>query len=197
LYGFLTLAWVTTIDLRRLLSGRVFNYKLPRTSAASWGLLFLSKTFYYGYMVVIPLVFHPFLYVAAAFVGIHLIQGLTLSLVFQLAHALGENSFPKPGGNSVEKEWAVHEVETTANFAPASGLATWYLGGLNFQIEHHLFPKVSHVHYPAISRIVKKACEESSIAYVSYATMAAAVVSHFRFLRALGRAASPAYPAIP
>ena len=187
LYGFLTLSWVTTMDFRRLISGRIFNYRMPQTTATNWGVLISSKVVYYGYMIAIPLLFHPALYVVIAFVGIHLIQGLTLSLVFQLAHALEENSFPNPSADSreVEKEWAVHEVETTANFATANRLATWYLGGLNYQIEHHLFPKVCHVHYPAISKIVRRTCEESSVSYVNYGTITAAVIAHYRFLRTM------------
>ncbi len=187
LYGLLTLSWVTINDFRRLVTSRIFNYRMPQTSATNWGVLISSKVVYYSYMIAIPLLFHPALYVVIAFVGIHLIQGLTLSLVFQLAHALEENSFPNPDADSreVEKEWAVHEVETTANFATANRLATWYLGGLNFQIEHHLFPKVCHVHYPAISKIVRQTCEESSVSYVNYGTITAAVISHYRFLRTM------------
>jgi linoleoyl-CoA desaturase len=190
LYGLLTLSWVTINDFRRLVTSRIFNYRMPQASAIDWGTTILAKGAYYGYMIVIPLFFHPALYVLIAFVGVHLIQGLTLSLVFQLAHALEENSFPNPDEETrkVEKEWAVHEVETTANFATGNWLATWYLGGLNFQIEHHLFPKVCHVHYPAISRIVRRTCEESSVPYVSYRTITSALVSHYRFLRVMARA---------
>ena len=187
LYGFLTLSWVTVQDFQRLVTGRIFNYRMPDASATNWSGLILSKVVYYSYMIAIPLLFHPLLYVVIAFVGIHLIQGATLSLVFQLAHALEENSFPNPSTDSreVEKEWAVHEVETTANFATGNRLATWYLGGLNFQIEHHLFPKVCHVHYPAISKIVRRTCEESSVPYVDYRSITAAVASHYRFLRTM------------
>ena len=187
LYALLTLSWVVANDFRRLATGRIFNYRMPRVSATNWWEMILLKGLYFGYMIVIPLLFHPALYVVIAFVGIHLIQGLTLSLVFQLAHALEENSFPNPNAvtREVKKEWAVHQVETTANFATGNRLATWYLGGLNYQIEHHLFPKVCHVHYPAISEIVRKTCEESSVPYVNYGTITAAVASHYRFLRAM------------
>jgi len=190
LYGLLTLSWVTTNDFRRLFTSRIFNYQMPQTSISNWGVLILSKGAYYGYMIAIPLFFHPVLYVVIAFLGIHLIQGVTLSLVFQLAHVLEENSFPNPSDETraVEKEWAVHEVETTANFATGNRLATWYLGGLNFQIEHHLFPKVCHVHYPAISRIVRSTCEELAVQYVSYGTITSAIVSHYRFLRLMAGA---------
>lgn len=188
LYGFLTVSWVTITDFRRFFSGRIFSYKLP-TSPANWALLVLSKGIYFGYMIVLPLFFHPLPYVIIAFLGIHFIQGVTLSLVFQLAHAMEKNDFPIPDAelNTVGKEWAVHEVETTVNFALSNRFATWYLGGLNFQIEHHLFPKVCHVHYPAISNIVKETCAEFAVTYVEYPSISSALASHYRHLRHLGK----------
>lgn len=187
-YGFLTLTWVLTNDMRKLVSGRILDYRLPRASRTDLAVMFLGKGLYLGYMIALPLFFHPFLHVAIAFVGMHIVQGVTLSLVFQLAHAMEENTFPVPDSETqaIENEWAIHEVETTANFAPNNKLATLYLGGLNFQIEHHLFPKVCHVHYPAIGRIVKETCAEFSVPYHSYPTITSAVAAHFRFLRAMG-----------
>jgi len=187
-YGFLTITWVLTNDLRRLVAGRILDYRLPRASRSDLTVLFFGKACYLGYMLVLPLFLHSFLHVAIAFVGMHIVQGVTLSLVFQLAHAMGENSFPKPADEkrTIDNEWAAHEVETTANFAPKNKLATLYLGGLNFQIEHHLFPKVCHVHYPALGKIVEKTCADFSLPYISYPTVRAALVAHFRFLRAMG-----------
>jgi linoleoyl-CoA desaturase len=109
-----------------------------------------------------------------------------------LAHTIEGNTFPKPDertGN-IENEWAIHQVETTVDFAPQNKLAAWYLGGLNFQIEHHLFSKICHIHYPAISRIVENTCREFSVSYISYPTVRSAVTAHYRFLKMLGK--SPA-----
>ena len=83
-------------------------------------------------------------------------------------------------------EWAVHQVQTTANFAPTNAFARWYLGGLNFQIEHHLFASICHIHYPAISTIVRQTCDEFAIPYVCYPTVWAAIVGHYRLLKTLG-----------
>ena len=112
-----------------------------------------------------------------------------MSVVFQLAHTVEENDFPvaQIPENIIENEWAIHQVETTANFSPGSRFANWYMGGLNFQIEHHLFPKISHVHYPAISKIIKKACKEFGIPYIEYPKMRLAVVSHLSHLKALSK----------
>jgi linoleoyl-CoA desaturase len=87
----------------------------------------------------------------------------------------------------IENEWAIHQIKTTANFAAGNKLVTWCLGGLNFQIEHHLFPRVSHIHYPAISKIVKDTCEQFKLRYNYFPTMGEAVYSHFKIMDQLGR----------
>jgi linoleoyl-CoA desaturase len=188
-YSLLSLSWMTFSDFNKFFTGRIGEYKLRKPSASEATLFFLTKLFYFGYMLVLPLFFHPFLYVIITFICIHLILGFTLSIVFQLAHTVEGNTFPRPDertGN-IENEWAIHQIETTANFAPKNKLATWYQGGLNFQIEHHLFSNICHIHYPAISKIVRNTCREFGISYVSYPTVWSAVVGHYRFLKDMGK----------
>ena len=115
--------------------------------------------------------------------------GLVISIVFQLAHVIEGTEFHVVEKNASERqEWALHQISSTANFATSSKTLHWLLGGLNFQIEHHLFPRISHIHYPAISKMVKEACRESNIVYNEYNSMFKAVVSHLVHLRRLGRA---------
>ena len=187
-YSLLTLSWLNFNDFQKLFSGRIGHYKLRKSKASDVSLFFLTKMFYIGYALVLPLFFHPFLKVLIAFLAIHFILGFTLSIIFQLAHTVEGNTFPRPADDTatIENEWAIHEVETTANFAPRNRLATWYLGGLNFQIEHHLFTRICHVHYPAISEIVEKTCKEFGISYTSYPTLRSAFVAHYRFLKLMG-----------
>jgi linoleoyl-CoA desaturase len=146
-----------------------------------------------GYMLVLPACFHPVPHVLIAFVVMHGLFGFTLSLVFQLAHIVEHTTFPIPEAHTgrMAHEWAVHEVETTANFAPTNAFARWYLGGLNFQIEHHLFASICHIHYPAISTIVRQTCDEFAIPYVCYPTVWKALVSHYRWLKTLGSRRMP------
>jgi linoleoyl-CoA desaturase len=112
-----------------------------------------------------------------------------LSLVFQLAHTVEHTSFPVPDAatGKMEDEWAIHQLKTTANFATKNKLVSWLVGGLNFQIEHHLFPKISHIHYPAISKIIRQACQEYGIVYIEYKRVHHAVASHVAFLKQMGR----------
>ena len=120
-----------------------------------------------------------------------MVTGFIISVVFQLAHTVEETAFPIPEGdtNKIENEWAIHQVQTTANFATKNRLISWLVGGLNFQIEHHLFPKISHVHYPAISIIIKQTCEDFNIKYIEFPRMRSAIASHTALLRRMGRLA--------
>jgi linoleoyl-CoA desaturase len=118
------------------------------------------------------------------------IMGVVFSVVFQLAHCVEEADFPmaQPGTHRLNESWAVHQVETTVNFSRRSRVLSWLLGGLNFQIEHHLFPRVCHIHYPKLSAIVEQTCGEFGVRYFVHETFLAGVKSHFRWLRRMGMA---------
>ncbi len=198
LYSLLTISWIVFSDFYKVFTNRIGDYEMRNVTASDRTVFFLTKLFYFGYMIALPLVFHPLLHVLITFVAIHLVMGFTLSVVFQLAHTVDENEFPTPDeiDGSMENEWAIHQVETTADFARQSKVAAWYLGGLNFQIEHHLFARICHVHYPALSKIVEQTCRDFSIDYVSHPTVGAAIIAHLKFLRRLGTGtAAAAVPA--
>ena len=131
--------------------------------------------------------FVPPLQVLAGFVLMHLIGGIILSVTFQLAHSVEETDYPLPDNAGVlEHDWAVHQLHTTVNFSPKNKFLTWYMGGLNFQVEHHLFPKISHVHYPKIARIVRDTASEFNIPYLEHRSFTHALRSHFNHLKTLG-----------
>jgi len=137
---------------------------------------------------VIPLMFHSW-WVALTFYAVtEFVLGISMSIVFLLAHMVGPAEFPMPRADTgrIEKAWAIHQVETTVDFSRKSRVAAWLFGGLNFQIEHHLFPRICHVNYPAISKIVEGTCREFGVKYGEHRTFAAGVVSHFRWLRQMG-----------
>jgi len=118
----------------------------------------------------------------------HAIAGFILALVFQLAHTVEGTSHPLPNEVGViENDWAMHQLITTANFSRRNKLVSWYVGGLNFQVEHHLFPYISHVHYPELAEIVKSTAEEFGVPYLENRTFSGAVASHFAFLYQLGQ----------
>lgn len=194
LYSLLTLYLLLYSDWHKLLTGRIG--RTPLQPRAWWEVPYFigSKLFFVGYALVVPMIFHPVWLVLLVFLGIQTLFGLTLSLVFQLAHTVDGTEFPEPDTETgrLHHDWASHQLKTTANFAPRNWLATFYMGGLNFQVEHHLFHQISHVHYTSISKVVRQTCEEFGIPYKSFPSVRAAVAAHFRFLRRLGQAPAAA-----
>lgn len=190
LYCFFTLYLVFYSDWKRMMFGRIGKTPMQaRTRRAISGFL-IGKLGYFTYTLALPLLFHPLWQVLLAFVLVHFVMGVTIAVVFQLAHTVEGAQFPcgEAESGAMPYDWAMHQVLTTANFATKSRLVAFYMGGLNFQIEHHLFHKISHVHYPAISKIVEATCHEFGVKYLNFPSVAHALGSHFRHLNALGRA---------
>jgi len=156
-------------------------------------ILIVTKTVFFGFALVIPIVVLDLAWwqVIIGFLIMNLTTGFILSLIFQLAHVVEGTAQPVPNSDgNIEAAWAVHQLHTTANFAPKNRFLSWYIGGLNYQVEHHLFSGICHVHYPALSKIVKETAEEFKIPYIQFSTFRSAVASHLRTLRRLGRGES-------
>jgi linoleoyl-CoA desaturase len=151
--------------------------------------LILSKVLYLGIAIGLPLLLTSFAWwqVLLGFLVMHLTAGLIMSVIFQMAHVVEGADQPIPAEGALESEWAIHELMTTANFSRKSRLLGWYIGGLNFQIEHHLFPHISHVHYRKISPIVEETAKEFGLPYNQKKTLFHAIASHIRILKALGK----------
>ncbi len=189
-YAFLHLYWTMMSDYRKYFTKKIGDIPLkkmsPRDHIAFWSF----KILHYGLFIVLPIFSVGFVDWLIGYTVFTVFVGFTISIVFQLAHTVEHTEFPVPDEKTgkLEDEWAIHQLKTTANFATRNRLISWYVGGLNFQIEHHLFPKISHIHYPAISKIIKQACQEHGVVYVEYKRMYQAVFSHVSFLRDMGRA---------
>jgi len=189
-YSLATLNWVFLKDFRFFLKREIGPYVAKRHPVGQWLLLFGGKFFYYGWAIILPLLVLdlPWWQFAIGFLAMHFTTGIILSVVFQLAHVVEETEHPVPDANgTMEHTWMVHELVTTANFAMRNPVLGWFVGGLNFQIEHHLFPRICSVHYPAISRIVRETCEKYGIPYNAHPTLFSAIHSHWATLRRLGR----------
>ena len=158
-------------------------------SATDQGIFWGFKVLLLGLFVALTIYTVGFLIWLVGILVFMAVAGFTLSIVFQLAHTVEHTSFVVPHAttNKIEDEWAIHQIKTTANFATDSKVISWLVGGLNFQVEHHLFPNISHVHYPALNKIIRQVCEEFNITYNEYPKMRYAVASHVAHLRELGR----------
>jgi linoleoyl-CoA desaturase len=189
LYSLLYILWVFVLDYQKYFKRRIGTQPLKKMNFSDhlvfWGFKILNLILYVG----LPIYTVGLVSWLVGFVTFSLVAGLIISIVFQLAHTVEHTHFPMPHVETgkLEDEWAIHQLKTTANFAPESKLISWYVGGLNFQIEHHLFPKISHIHYPQISKIIKETCKEFGVEYIEYPKMRYAVASHIAFLKQMGR----------
>ncbi len=190
LYGLLTFNWAITTDFKQMRNylKRKLSYGEPKSPKILWTTLIITKIIYMGIWIVLPMIIGiTWWKVLVGFFVMHYTAGLILSIVFQLAHVVDEAANPQPNEvGEMENTWAIHQLFTTVNFAPKNKIVNWYTGGLNHQIEHHIFPHISHVHYGKIAKIVKQTAKECQLPYYEYKTMTAAVVAHFKHLRTLG-----------
>jgi linoleoyl-CoA desaturase len=188
LYSLLYILWVFLLDYSKYFKRRIGSTPLKKMSLKDHFIFWGSKLVHMFLFVALPIYFTGFAAWLTGFLVCTLVAGFILSIVFQLAHTVEHTEFPMVNDKSkIEDEWAIHQVKTTANFATRNKVICWLVGGLNFQIEHHLFPKISHIHYPAISQIIRQVCQEYGIQYIEYRRMRHAVVSHVSFLRRMGQ----------
>ena len=189
LYSFVGPKWQLWDDFVAVARGRVGDSPFARPRGIDLAVFIGGKAAFFTWALVIPALLFPFWQVLLIYGLVSAVEGLSLSVVFQLAHTTDETESysQEQTGAAAGKEWAVHQVETTANFARKNRLLTWYVGGLNHQIEHHLFPRISHVHLPAIADIVEEVCQKHGVRYRVHSTMPKAIASHYRWLRDLGK----------
>jgi linoleoyl-CoA desaturase len=192
LYGLMTISWSTDKDFvgllrykkKGLLKMQNVNFKKALRN------LIITKVFYYAYALVLPMIFAPSWWIAlVGYLVMHFVAGFVLGIVFQCAHVVENTDYPKPKetGN-MDTDFYVHQLSTTANFGSGKSFFSWFVGGLNFQVEHHLFPNICHIHYNKISPIVKKTALEFGYPYHSFSTFFKALSCHTRHLKELGTA---------
>ena len=191
-YGLLTLYWVLAKDLVQfpMFIKNGTNTNSRKENAITLTKLIAVKLIYFFVILGVPVFFFGFAFteVLLGFLLMHFVAGIILTVVFQLAHTVEGTSHALPNGNNIiENDWAIHQMETTVNFSRNNKLLSWYVGGLNFQIEHHLFPRVCHVHYPQIAGIVKATAEEFNVPYLENETFGQAIRSHINTMYRFGR----------
>ena len=190
-YGFLTLTWVFVKDFNRLNKYKALGLieKQKTTYRKELAIIIISKVLYAAYIIGLPLLFTNFsiLQILLGFFIMHYIAGMILALIFQPAHVEESTEFFQPDDKGkLPSAWAVHQLFTTSNFAMRSRFFTWFIGGLNYQVEHHLFPNICHVHYRKLSKIVRKTALEFNLPYNSRPTFVHALYYHAKLLYQLG-----------
>jgi linoleoyl-CoA desaturase len=189
-YSITSLAWTFIMDFTKYFKQKIQATVLQKMDLKEHIIFWVSKVFYVFFYVVLPIMLVGLKSYLIGFAVMEVVLGFTLAIVFQLAHVVEETEFDVAVAGEdkvIEDEWAAHQLKTTANFATNNKIINWYVGGLNYQVEHHLFPKISHIHYPAISKIVQRLSAKHGLPYHNFPTMWSAVVSHFRFMKYLGQ----------
>lgn len=191
-YALTLFMWVGVRDFKKYFTRKIHNTPLQPMSLSEHFIFWISKAFYAVVYIALPIYFVGFKPWLIGFVVANVTAGIVLSYVFQLAHAVEGPEFDSVGleDKLIETEWAIHQIKTTANFSPRSKVISWFVGGLNYQIEHHLFPRISHIHYPALSKIVQQHCAEYQLPYCSFPTITQAIRSHLRIMKQFGQPAA-------
>ena len=190
-YSISTLSWITTKDFVRLKRYRDMGfldkkneYRKALASMTAW------KLFYYSYALALPMLMipQPWWLILLAFLCMHFVTGILVSVVFQIAHIMPANDFPLPNTKGMMKDdWYSHQFATTSNFSPNSKVLFWLLGGLNYQVEHHVLPDVCHVHYKKLTKIVADTAKDFGMPYHVKKSIAHAIIDHTKMLRSLGK----------
>lgn len=190
LYTLLHLIWIFMTDYQKYFKRKIGTVAIRKMTLQEHISFWTAKVIYAFMFVALPIWLLGFTSWIIGFLIITMVTGFVISIVFQLAHTVEHTEFPMPDviTGKIESEWAIHQIHTTANFATGNKTISWLVGGLNFQIEHHLFPRISHVHYPAISKIIKRTCKEYGVSYIEYPKMVSAIHSHIMYLKKLGQA---------
>lgn len=191
LYGTTYIFWIFYNDLKKYFSGMIAdNTPMKPMSLKEHIIFWTSKVFYVGLFIGLPMAMVGVLPTLAGYGVMVFVTGLVIAVVFQLAHVVEDTEFVHPEGEKHEigSEWAIHQVATTVNFATHNRVWNWLFGGLNFQVEHHLFPRISHVHYPELNKRLKQVCAEFNIQYREFPSLRSALWSHLMHLRRVGMA---------
>lgn len=188
LYGISYLAWIFYQDYEKYfrqrmgMSSEKFHFPLKEKI-----IFWTSKILHLGLFVIVPVLLVGWLPTLIGLLVAGAVCGMSLATVFQLAHVVDATTFKTINSSKVEEEWMIHQIQSTANFATKNKVLTWILGGLNYQVEHHLFPKISHVHYPAINHIVQQTCREYNIQYHEFKSFWTAFKSHVGVIQSMSR----------
>jgi linoleoyl-CoA desaturase len=189
-YSLLYFSWIFIGDFKKYFHKKIGSIDIPTMKAEDHTSFWMSKVSFVSIFMIIPMWHLGFLPWFTGFALFLTFTGLLISIVFQLAHTVEHTDFVQAtetvNADIIENEWTIHQLETTANFATKNKIVNWFTGGLNFQVEHHLFPKISHVHYPAISKIIKEVCAEYDVRYNEFKRTRDAILSHLRYLKQMG-----------
>ena len=191
-YGLMTFSWATNKEFKQLNDFKRDGFINKKEYTPLMLEMVAWKIIYYAYMFIVPYFIVggiSFGFWLLCFISLHFVAGFILATIFQTAHIMPECDYPIANEDgTIENNWAIHQLQTTSNYAPKSRFFSWFVGGLNFQVEHHLFPNVCHIHYKSISHIVKEKAKKHGLPYHSQKSYLKAIIEHAKMLKSLGKA---------
>jgi linoleoyl-CoA desaturase len=192
LYSLTYVLWIFYFDFKKYFSRKIGLTPIRKFSVKNHIVFWVTKLVHFTFFIGLPIYTLGVLATILGYIIVTFVCGIILAYVFQMAHVMENTEFVDPNAavdGKLEDEWAVHQIKTTTNFATQSRVVSWLTGGLNYQVEHHLFPRISHVHYPEINKLVKETCDQFGVRYNEYKTVVQALKSHVNHLRLVGKAA--------
>ncbi len=191
LYALAMLQWTTMKDFKWFFGeAHIGNQKNIKHPLKEYVIMLTGKTVYYGLTLVLPMIFLSAAWytVLGAWVFMHLLPGLTFALIFQCTHVYEGTTYPQPDEDgNIDNNYALHVLETTADFSRHNRLGSWLMGGINIHAIHHILPQVCHVHYPALTKILKSTCDDFGIEYQENPNFWVALKKHYWMLKHLSR----------
>lgn len=188
LYSLTLLWWVFQRDFSKYFSGKISGFKIKKMNFLEHAIFWFTKMVYVFVYLLLPMYMVGVGPAILGYLIASLVCGVVLAVVFQLAHVVEDADFPMPDANTnkMNETWVIHQFATTADFSTRSKIVSWLTGGLNFQLEHHLFPKISHIHYPAIHKVIQDLCKKYHVPIIEYPNLFKAIRSHVMYLRSVG-----------
>ncbi|MFP4416753.1 MAG: fatty acid desaturase family protein [Chitinivibrionales bacterium] len=183
MYSLLAVKWQFFDDFSSLILGRLGKHKIPRPKGVDLLVFVIGKATFFSIAFVIPLMVRTPLQVFVFYLFAALVAGITLSLIFILPHTVEESEFPLPSNGRIDHSRDKHQIRVTADFARGHRIFSWLVGSLNYHREHHLFPRICHVHTPHLAAIMDEVCDSAGVKHVEHPSYTEGMASHFRFLK--------------
>lgn len=189
LYLFTYIHWVFVKDFKWFFTEEnIGNDKQVKHPTSEYIILFASKLLYFTITLVIPIVTLPIPWwiILLAWINMHLIPGLVITLLFQVTHIYSGSSFPQPDETgTIQNNYFKHILETTTDYSRESKFVAWITGGMNIHIAHHFFPQINHTHYQPVTTIIKQTAEDFGLIYQEVPNFWIAFKNHLKMMRLL------------
>ena len=194
LYGFMGIQWLLISDFVDLARGRVAGQSIGSIGLRTRISIIAGKVLHVSWALILPMLLFPWRFVIPVYLVGSWLIGTSLAATFQIAHCVDIAGFSDVTTELSGDGMVWHQLRTTADVRQRTSLLGRFrsvvVGGLDFQIEHHLAPHIPHTAYKRMAVQLREVCANHDIAYLAHDGVVGAVKSHQRWLRVMGRNSS-------